>query len=257
MALTPLRIQYCSDLHLEFPENWKFIKENPLQPSGDILILAGDIIPFSVLHKFNEFLDFVSDRFENTYWIPGNHEYYNSDITERSGAFIEKLRDNVMLLNNNVIQHNHVKLVFTTLWTQIFPSRENAIQRGMNDFYSIRSQDKYFKPKNVNELHMASKDFLQSALSKNDAEKTIVVSHHVPTFLNYPEKYKDSPLNQGFAVELSNTIENSKIDYWIYGHHHFNVPDFRIGSTSLVTNQMGYVRYDEHTEFRSDAKIEL
>ena len=36
-------VQYASDLHLEFSDNWNYLKQNPIQPVGDILILAGDI----------------------------------------------------------------------------------------------------------------------------------------------------------------------------------------------------------------------
>ena len=51
-----MKLQYCSDLHLEFRENREFIKENPLQVKGDILLLAGDITPFATMDKYNFFL---------------------------------------------------------------------------------------------------------------------------------------------------------------------------------------------------------
>ena len=38
-----MRIQYMSDLHFEFRENSRYIKQNRFPVTGDILILAGDI----------------------------------------------------------------------------------------------------------------------------------------------------------------------------------------------------------------------
>ncbi len=82
-----MTIQYASDLHLEFSENRNFIKINPLKPMGNILILAGDIVPFSIMNKHKDFFNYVSDNFEQTYWIPGNHEYYHFDLADKSGKY--------------------------------------------------------------------------------------------------------------------------------------------------------------------------
>ena len=63
--------------------------------------------------------------------------------------------------------------------------------------------------------------------------------------------------SKAFGTEMCNFIEDSKIDYWIYGHHHCNVSDFTIGKTKLVTNQLGYIKYHENENFRNDAVFSI
>lgn len=35
-----MKIQYCSDLHMEFHENMRFMKSLPLEPVGDVLVIT-------------------------------------------------------------------------------------------------------------------------------------------------------------------------------------------------------------------------
>lgn len=36
-----MKIQYMSDLHMEFQENSRYLKNNELPVTGDVLVLAG------------------------------------------------------------------------------------------------------------------------------------------------------------------------------------------------------------------------
>jgi predicted phosphohydrolase len=252
-----MKIQYCSDLHLEFPHNKNYLKENPIKPVGEILLLAGDIIPFAEIEKENDFFNFLAGSFEHTYWIPGNHEYYRSDIKERTGTFHEKIRSNVSLLNNTAVQHNDVRLLFSTLWSKINPALEFVIRNSMADFRLIRNGERKISLDDYDRLHEDCLIFLTSELTQACNQKTIVVSHHLPTFAHYPEKYRYSELNSAFATELSDLIESSNADYWIFGHTHEVIPDFKIGRTTLTTNQLGYVEYGENGLFSGNKTLEV
>lgn len=251
----PLKLQYASDLHLEFPTNKEFLKQHPLQPVSDVLVLAGDILPFAVMDKHQDFFSFLADHFETTYWLPGNHEYYQFDIAEKSGVLHEAIRNNVFLVNNTSVVHEGVKLIFSTLWSHISPGYQWQIERSLNDFHVIKHKGYRFSAEQYNQLHTESLAFIQNELNTNKGQKMAVFTHHCPTFLNYPEQYKGDVLNEAFAVELHDLIETSEIASWVYGHHHSNIPEFSIGNTKLITNQLGYVQRNEHRLFEPNKVI--
>lgn len=252
-----MKIQYCSDLHLEFPKNESFLNYHPLKVEGDILILAGDILLFKDIDEHRFFFKFLSENFKYTYWIPGNHEYYFSDISERSNSFKEEYWKNIFLVNNVSVIHSGIKFIFSTLWSKISHQNEWQIQKGLSDFSVIKKDGGIFTPYDYNLLHQNCIDFIEKELSQNKQDKTVVVTHHVPTFMNYPEQYKESALNEAFATELFDLIEKSNIDYWIFGHSHENIFDFNIGKTILLTNQLGYVNYGENRKFDPGKYFEI
>ena len=248
-------IQYTSDLHLEFPENEEFLKANPLEPKGDILLLVGDIVPFAVMNKYDDFFSYLSDNFQTTYWIPGNHEYYYFDVAKKSGTLNEKIRSNVFLVNNQVVTHDNIVIILCSLWSEISPANRWQVEKGMSDFHVIKHNGVRFLAEHFNQLHEESIKFLKQALHHNHTDKSVVATHHVPTLLNYPEKYRGDALNEAFAVELFDLIDTEGPDYWIYGHSHTNTADFEIGKTHLRTNQLGYVKYKEQIGYKNDRII--
>lgn len=252
-----IKLQYASDLHIEFSQNKEFLKLYPLQPVGDVLVLAGDIVPFAVMDKHNDFFSYLADNFKTTWWLPGNHEYYHFDIAEKSGVLHEAIRSNVFLVNNTSVVHENVKLIFSTLWSKISPGHQWQIERSLNDFHLIKHKGFRFSAEQYNQLHEESLIFIQNELKTVKEERIAVFTHHCPTFLNYPEQYKGDVLNEAFAVELFDLIESSNIACWAYGHHHSNTPEFTIGKTKLLTNQLGYVQQNEHQLFETIKVIEI
>lgn len=114
-----MRIQYASDLHLEFGENSKWLKEHPLIPSADILVLAGDIGYLGDdNYQKHPFWDWASENFKQVIVVPGNHELYKYyDINELHEGVILEVRPNVKVHYNDVIHlDEETDLIVSTLW---------------------------------------------------------------------------------------------------------------------------------------------
>ena len=252
-----MKIQFCSDLHFEFPENRKFLARNPLIPAGDVLILAGDIVCFPDFAKGREFVDFVCDHYSAVFWVPGNHEYYGSDITQKPNPLHEKIRENFHLVNNHWLDYGGLRFVFSTLWSKIGPQVEWDIQRSISDFTAIQFSGAKFTAHQFTALHEESVRFLRRAMDEDNQVDKVIVTHHVPTMMHYPAIYRNSVLNQAFATEMFDLIVDSNAACWIYGHHHVNTPEFMIGKTRMITNQLGYVRQREHESFRNGVVVDL
>lgn len=252
-----MKIQYTSDLHLDMSENRKYINNHKIRPVGDILILAGDICKMCDENYTNNIFDYFSNNWELVIIVPGNHEYYNADkeLIEQD-KINKKIRENVLLVNNDVITYKDVNIICTTLWSKLDPIKEQIVVNCLNDFRCICNFNGLITPSYYNELYEKSVVFLKTALLKHSKEKNIVVTHHAPTLKINAEKYKNSNINSAFCTEMSDFIYDNNITYWIYGHTHHN-KDVIINDTKIVSNQFGYWVYSEHQSWLKNKMFEI
>lgn len=253
-----MKIQYASDLHLEFHENSRWLRENPLIPVGNILVLAGDIGYFDdEVYSKHPFWDWCADNFEQTLVVPGNHEFYkNFDINNLSDGWTLPIKSNVGAVYNKVVKFGNVDIILSTLWAKIHPAEAYFVEHGVTDFRRIRNGEYRLSWDRFNNEHEQCVDFIKRCIENSTARKRVIVSHHVPSFDLMADEFKGSRINGAFTSDLNMFIETSPIDYWIYGHSHRNI-EAEIGGTKMVTNQLGYVFANEHGSFQPDKIIML
>lgn len=245
-----MKVQFASDLHLEFADNWQYLKNNPLKVTGDILVLAGDIgyLGDDYYNK-HPFWDWASENYKEVICCLGNHEFYKYfDIATLEDGYSLEIRQNVHCYNNAVVRIENTDFIISTLWSEIPLKEAYYTEQVISDFHRILYNSELLTFANFNHEHKRCLKFIQSAVAKSQAKYKIVVTHHVPSFLLQCPKFANSLANGAFMVELQDYIEHSGIDFWIYGHSHYNI-DKVIGKTACLSNQLGYVHHNEHKSF--------
>lgn len=252
-----MKIQYASDLHLEFKSNSEYLLKNPLEPAGDILILAGDITYMgSEAHAHHPFWDWVSAHFQEVLLCPGNHEFYKGyDLSRLPDGFCEYIRPNVRRLYNAIVSLDETDIILSTLWAHINPADEILCAERVADFARIGYDGDALMPADFNRMHQHCVEFLQTALANSTARYKIVVTHHLPSPLLLDENFAGSRLNGAYVSDLTDFISSCGADYWIYGHSHRNI-NRTIGTTHCISNQLGYVHVGEGIDFNHAAVIE-
>lgn len=253
-----MKIQYCSDLHLEFARNSSWLEKNPIKPVGEILIVAGDTYYLGKEFTNHKWFDYAAENWQEVYLIPGNHEFYGgydaSICLEKNYEL--KIRDNVTFINNKVIEIDNVRFIFTTLWSKI-ENQIGPILGGLNDFRLIRINGKILDVESYNNLFQVSWNFLNQEIKNATVKHKVVVTHHLPSDKCNLAMYKGSKLNEAFCVDLTSEIESSDINAWIYGHSHGNIENFVIGETNMLTNQLGYIDQEGDKYFKGNTYFEL
>ena len=234
------------------------MREHPLEVSGDILILAGDIGYLGDQNYQNHpFWDWASQNYQQVLVVLGNHEFYKYfELASMKDGEVGEIRENVHYYYNKVVRIDNVDFILLTLWSHIDEEDASYCEQCVTDFRRILYEGEILSFREFNKEHDRCFNFIKDSVEHSSAKHKVVVTHHVPSYQLCAPEFDGSSLNGAFTVEHADFIINSGVDYWIYGHSHRNI-DKIIGNTQCVCNQLGYVFAGEHKSFDSSKIITL
>jgi 3',5'-cyclic AMP phosphodiesterase CpdA len=251
-----VRIRVLSDLHLEF-QRW-----TPPAAPADVVVLAGDI------HSGVEGIHWGREYFPHSEVInvPGNHEYYGSEMQEMLGRLRRTSKaSGVHLLDADSVDISGVRFLGATLWTDFAldgddprdVARAMAVgQVAMADYDVIRREDgSVLTPNDTRAIHQLQLAWLRNELSKPASGSTVVVTHHLPHPKSIHAKYRGSPLNPGFASDLSDLVK-APVKLWIHGHTHESI-DYEVEGTRVICNPRGYLPEEPNKKFMPKLVVEI
>ncbi len=251
-----MKLNILSDVHNEFS-----VLPIP-HTDADVVILAGDIDLDARAIEWAKGFD------KQVVYLPGNHEYYKGHLE----TVDQRIRDaaagtNVSILDGELIIDN-VRFLGGILWTdfKLFSEAQAEFakldaQASMNDYRLIRTGAGYRKlnPNDTQLIFHKTVVLLETRLKEPFPGKTVVVTHHAPSFQSIAPMYRQDSLTPAFASNLD-YLMGEPISLWIHGHvHHSN--DYEINGTRIISNPRGYqLKGDaspENPDFKADLIIEV
>jgi predicted phosphodiesterase len=235
-----MKIHVLSDLHLEHSQRHPPF-ELPPTPA-DVVVLAGDI------DNGTRAIEWAEHTFpdKTVLYVPGNHEFYGSELSETAAALQERARrsQNVHVLDNKELIVDGVRFLGTTLWTDFAllgtEPKENIFREARNyvlDFRKIRMANDFLTPQQTIGLHQHALLFLHKRLQQPFSGQTVIVTHHAPHPGSVHPRWAGNLCNPAFVSDLTRLMGQSRL--WIHGHTHDSF-DYRVNGTRVLANPMGY-----------------
>lgn len=223
-----MKIQFMSDLHCEMYMDGGLRMLDDLPVTGDILVVAGDMAGYKEIIPA---VDILCSKFYQVIFVAGNHEYYFSDrnAVHNNRVMLGRRFENFHWLDGDVFEFQGQRFVGVTGWFRDSPSNwmyENLL----NDFRLIVGYKKW-----VYGLHEEHRKFLLENVRPGD----VVITHHAPTSLSTPLRFKTSQLNRFYVADFQDVIEKCQPKLWIHGHMHEPV-DYDVMGCRVVANPKGY-----------------
>lgn len=242
-----MRINYFSDLHLEF---------GPLElPDNDaeLIIAAGDI------GIFKQGLEWLKSLNKPVIYVAGNHEFYNFEYKQTIKMLREECKGTqIKFLENDALIFKGIRFLGCSLWADLYldgDEKAEALGKTLNDFRRIKFDDKAFNQKIFSKLHQRSKKWLENELAQLYDGKTIVVTHHAPTEWSWDDS-KNKLKKIAYCTDLKYLFHEYEIDAWFHGHIH-STGDYRIAGARILSNPRGYVGRKVVENFNQNLIVEI
>jgi predicted phosphodiesterase len=247
-----LRILIVSDMHTEFWKNGNSPVLPPILEPYDIVVAAGDI----GLGTYG--LNYVSEVFPDhrIIYVPGNHEYYRHEYHELNDQLANRANElNIDLLNPGTVEIDGWKFIGANLWTdfklQGYLEMQDYNLQGFADFNLIRFNDGRMTRSTMKQIHQLEKQYIISELEKSvkrvpglgvdvGNQKTIVITHFVPSQLAVHPKWHGNTNNPYFTNDLDDLMDRFGYPVHIFGHTHDRFDSIHPCETRLVANPLGY-----------------
>jgi predicted phosphodiesterase len=233
-----MKIRLLSDLHTEFRLPYKTAQFAEYR-GEDVLVLAGDIAS-GATNTRNVIKFFLGQGFPKVVYVPGNHEYYGTNIEDFNNKMFDWCYNtpNTYFLNPDHAVIDGVLFCGGTLWTNFMDNRiSQSLCGGMiNDFRQIGN----FKTRDAYDLYYKHLEHIKQAYELRGNRKVVVVTHFLPARECIAPKWRGNGLlNDYFANDLGSMIADMENTTWLFGHTH-DAMDFELGNTRLVCNPHGY-----------------
>lgn len=251
-----MNAEVISDTHLNLwktkPSDDQLVKLFSLKTPN--LILAGDIGDPDE-PSLRQFLDLARTRYKNIFYVPGNHEFYNTEPGSRKNPaavlnWFQKLDDqwsnfHFFYRRNEVV--DGVRILGATAWSTEPSGSIWATTIGEEGRKDIH--------------------FLEQGLSTSK-EPVLVITHYPSTFQVIQENFKGKLSQYNYGQDLER-LYRPPLHTWIFGHvhqkHDFSMPYtsslYGTGSVRILCNPHGYsdeqVAADKTLAFKVPSKIDV
>lgn len=239
-----MKNQLISDLHLDVNP----ILEVPIEGDADVCIIPGD------LHELDQGIDFIERMLEvrPVLHLMGNHEAYTSSINRVAALFrqhMARLKDYHFMDRHTVIFED-VRYIGATLWTDFNRAHPLSMIQGsgmVKDYLYINNEqeDGRVTPQEILRRHKRDLTYICQELDKPWCGKTVVMTHHAPSFQSCRGRFANLPSTFMYASDLDDLIEGYAPDVWVHGHIHTRL-DYEIGSTQILCNPRGSRAVEGH-----------